>query len=373
MAAAALPETEKAKKVELLARAVTEARAEKDPAMRLCMLGWAAARRLDLGEGESAKALFHENEALARAMPNAAFAGYARGVFAEELGRIDLDTALALMKDLSDRYEYDRHHGNLAHELADCDPAATERVLAMVREPLQRGEYTVRVAYRMARRDPARALRLARAIETPTRRAYGFGMVALALAQSDRSAAEKALDEALAVLDDQMSRPLSPVVYPDPCAVAAALVPVAERIDPQRVQETIWRALALRRPRDERDRGQTLAVAVEDGYLALMLARYDRALARALLEPWAEPSVNIAWIDNGLIAIAASAIDPRWGVALVERIPDSPDARGQSPKNEIRLRVTGFLARTGEQRWRHVQSNNLRFWVPDVVDFDLDL
>src|SRR5437660_1676308 len=65
--------------------------------------------------------------------PSAAWAGYARGAFAEDLALIDRPAALALMKDLKDPYEYVRHHVNLAHKLAGTDPTEAEQVYATLR------------------------------------------------------------------------------------------------------------------------------------------------------------------------------------------------------------------------------------------------
>ena len=64
------------------------------------------------------------------------------------------------------------------------------------------------------------------------------------------------------------------------------MLPVAERIDPGLVDEYLWRSLAMRPPRPwETDTGGRLEQA--DVQLAMMLARYDRDIARSLVEPLA--------------------------------------------------------------------------------------
>ena len=78
--------------------------------------------------------------------------------FAEELAQIDVAAALALTKGLADRGEFDRHHGNMSHELARTQPAEAERVLNLIRPPTgnrfnQRDHYAIRVCYRMAAAD----------------------------------------------------------------------------------------------------------------------------------------------------------------------------------------------------------------------------
>jgi hypothetical protein len=68
--------------------------------------------------------LLREGQAIARELPTAGWSAYARGVLAENLGLIDVDAALALMKDFKDPFQFLRHHGNLARRLAGVDPAA---------------------------------------------------------------------------------------------------------------------------------------------------------------------------------------------------------------------------------------------------------
>ena len=156
---------DRARALEVLDRALLNARAAKEPdGIKLLLMGQVAERFLDLGQAERGRAILREGEAVAKQLPKAGLVGYARGAFAEELVQIDLEAALALTKDLADAREFDRHHGNIAHELAGRDPAQAERVLAMVKDQSQRDHYAVRVVYRMAPLDLARARRLAESI-----------------------------------------------------------------------------------------------------------------------------------------------------------------------------------------------------------------
>src|SRR5262249_12901554 len=145
---------------------------------------------------------------------------------------------------------FDRHHGNIAHELSGKDPAAAERVLAMVKEPYQHDQYTVRVVHRMAPLDLDRARRLATATVDPVMRGYALGMGALGLAGAKQTAEATALlreaMDNLGTVEGHVSPTRSPC---DRASTCAALVAVAERIDPDLVPETFWRALSLRYPR----------------------------------------------------------------------------------------------------------------------------
>ncbi len=147
-----------AQAVEVLDRALLNARAAQGPdGIRVVMMGKVAEQFLDLGQTERGKAILREGEAKAKQFPNAGWVAFARGSFAEELAQIDLDAALELTKDLADPRAFNRHHGNIAHELAGRNPAQAERVLEIVKDKSQRNTYAVRVVYRMAPLDLVRA------------------------------------------------------------------------------------------------------------------------------------------------------------------------------------------------------------------------
>ncbi len=154
-------------------------------------------------------------------------------------------------------------------------------------------------------------------------------------------------------------------------SIAGVLLPVAERIDPGLVDEYLWRSLAMRRPKPwETSAGDRSAQG--DVPLAMMLARYDRTIARSLVEPLAR---KVRQADGyvsyrGELHVAAAAIDPKWAVALVDAMPDDSDVKMQNPKNAARLAVANVLGRAGDQRFRHLQKSLLYLWVPDTEDID---
>ena len=112
--------------------------------------------------------------------------------------------------------------------------------------------------------------------------------------------------------------------------------------------------------------------AQADVLLAMMLARYDRAIARSLVEPLARGAgpAAVYFSSRGELYAAAAAIDPKWAVALVEALPDDPDLKIQSPKNSARLAVATVLGRVGDQRFRNLQHSFLYLWVPDIEDIN---
>ena len=241
----------RARALEVLDRALLNARAAKEPdGIKLLLMGQVAERFLDLGEAERGRTILREGESLAKQLPRAGWVGYARGAFAEELVQIDLDAALELTKDLTDAREFDRHHGNIAHELAGRDPAAAERVLAMVKDQFQREQYTVRVVYRMAPLDLDRARRLAESITDDGLKGYALGMMALSLAEAGKKHRRMRCCESAYESLERSARSKhgeSNSLY-SPTSIAAVLLPVAERIDSGLVDEYLWRGLAMRQP-----------------------------------------------------------------------------------------------------------------------------
>jgi hypothetical protein len=372
----ALPASEKTKRLELLDRALISARTARQPTgIRMILMAQVAEHWLDMGLTEKGKALIREVQADAEQLPDAAWPGYAKGAFAEELCQVDLDAALKLTKGLSDSRAFDRHHGNIAHELAGKDPAAAERVLGMVKDPYQQDQYTVRVVYRMAPLDLARARRLAAAVVDPVMRGYALGMGALGLAHAKKTAEATALlREAMETLGTVGEYGKSPTRSPcDRASTAAALVAVAERIDPNLVPETFWRALSLRYPRRAEETNDPSGVV--DLQVALLLARYDRDVARALVAPRVGPEASAAELTagRGLAFVAAAVIDPVWALQLVEGLRDDPDVKTYQPKNEARLAAAAVLARHGEARWRYLENHYANLWVADTEDHDPDL
>jgi hypothetical protein len=369
----------RARRIELIDQALLHARGVKEGDKRPLCLGQIADQLLELGETDKATRILREGEKDARALANAAFAGYARGAFAEELAQIDLDAALALTKDLSDPREFDRHHGNIAHELAGKDPAAADRVLAMVRDQRQRDSSAIRVCYRMATVDPARARRIAGGIRHTLMKPYALGMMAQALAGSEKTRPVAA--ELLAAAFDELARSVE--VGKDEfnnmesaAVMAASLLPVAEAIDPSLVPECLWRSVSFRRPTPgpESDSSQAWFLDASAAALAMRIARYDPATARVLLDPIvrrvaSEPEKTGAAVGREAI-VALALINPQRAVTLLEQLPDGPPrSLLHQTKDRARWDLAAVLARPADRRWKYLQWNFFHAWVPDVEDF----
>jgi hypothetical protein len=395
-ASRAIPAAERPARIDQVDRALEQVRAIADGDNRVRWFGEIAGRYLDLSEVKAGTELLRETLPAARALPKAGSGGLARGLFAEGLARVDPAAALELIEGIDGRPSIDKLRIDVIKGIAAIDPARAESLLATIEDPNAIADDLPALGYAMARKDPARARRLVdrtpedrpddrvRAFYRP----YAIGMIALALADSDRARAAGFLDEAFAALKllAAEGRSGSPETQ-DAATIAAALVPVAERIDPALVPEFFWRAASLgasskprvvagamrdatreARPGGVATQGARDA-ATREAVLALLLARYDRDAAMVLLAPlldrWS-PTDD----DASTLARALAAVAPERAVALVESMPDDAgaDPRGRgvpSVKDHARIELADFLGRPPGERWERVTRLLLDLWCVD--------
>lgn len=362
----ALPEPARAHKREILAEALVAARAEKAPEFRAIALGQVAKRLYLLGEKDRATGLLREGEKIAGSLATSGFAGYARGSFATDLALIDLPAALALMKDLKDPSEFARHHGNTAHRIAGMHPAEAVKVLAMIPPPRQnefnqREQYAIRVGYRMAQADRPAALKLASSIADLPTRAYALGVIALGIARTEPRHAADVLRRAFTLLEEEIARPDPPQLTSPllPGTVGAALVLLAEEIDPTLVRECLWRSIALQRPYTA-DPQQVWRSTTGNSALAMVAARYDARLAAFLLP--VAPAAPGGWVSREA-QLARFLAQPQRAVEAAAQAPKSIDDRQL-------VQLLTHLA-TEEDRIPRLILNTLGLWRVDVEDIDL--
>jgi len=372
-----LPATDRAGKLRLLDRALLAARAKAEPRDKVNAVLPIAEHWLDLGETDRATKLLREFEPVVRALPTQGPGGYTRGFFAQALSRIDLDAALKLIDGLGGDDQSRRL--NIAQRLASRDPAAAERVLDGLKKPSSIVRDGARIVHAMAAKDPARARRIADRMNKypedvgymPFHHAYALGMMALALTDTDKDAAKTLLDDAnaeLAVLAKEGKR--GDPDSQEAATVAAALLPVAERIDPALVPERFWRAASWRGASAPMSRLE-LPKTMPDAVLALLLARYDREVARTLLEPLVAGGLSKPGTDANYTLQAMAAVDPKRAVALLDTVPDDPDSGlspTRNPKNQARLKLTTALATPPEKRWDRALERLLNLWTVGRMD-----
>jgi hypothetical protein len=374
-----LPAGDRKARLEQVDQALLQARAITEGDHRVQTLGQVAEHYLDLGEVEKGTKLLRETLPAARELPKVGWSGYARGSFAEELAQVDRAAALQLVREVGEAEPLpDRHRINMAQELASRDPAQAEWLLTTLKDPDGLVRELSRICHAMALKDPDRAGQFAdrdlgkgrNARAFPFARAHALGMIALAIAETDKPRAARFLDEAFAALKSMAAerrRDAPGINAQDAATVAAALLPVAERIDPARVPELFWRAASFRGS----SKPQMGAPSPPDAVLALLLARYDRDAAMVLLRPILDRGPTAAEVGMAGVVEAVAAVDPARAVALVESLPDDPDLvlnPFKSPKNNARRKLAAILAGPPAKRWETITHRLLYLWIVGEED-----
>lgn len=364
-----LPDEQRELKSELLSTALLHARAEPERAQAVELMGQIGERWLDLGETERGTALLREGQKLAEQLPAPSeaaerahdLAAHLRAYFAGSLARIDGPAAIKLSAGFSSHFA-DRYRIVVALGLAGQDPAAAERLL----DERDYNSPALSVLHRMAAVDPQRAVRLARGSAEEVERGYALGIVAHALVARDATQATALLEEAFGLL----GRPSAGGAYAreHPAVLAAALLPVAERIDPALVDGYLWRAIALRSPRAARVATEPGA-ALTTGALAIFIRRYDREAAQALVAPIADHIRVFAtdedyWVSR-LAWASLAVVDADRAEALLDTLPEPPPLALRAAKNVARRTLADALAPSAD-RWWHKPYQ----LVPQVHDPD---
>ena len=316
--------------------------------------GW-----LDLGDSDRARLLLDEVK-----VSTAVF----QTEFLSQLARLEPDDIVERLRSLplpqANAATRDHAFAQVACQLATDHPALAEQVfnLRYARDSQSSSLFDLlRFCRQLAGVDPQRALRVVDSARDPATRASGFAHVALGLAAKDRAAANDAIDHAIREIDGV--RELAPAPEPSMGGVfhlhatnpAAVILPVVERVAPERLAEVYWRAVALHSRVDTEH--EALLKRSNASFECMLLARYDRGVAAALFEPLDSYIRGLA-TDTGphveldpSFMTAKGCIDPRAAVVLVESLSTPRDARRGDPTELARIRLAQVLGMPPEKRW----------------------
>ncbi len=383
--AKALPASERGRKQALLERATILNRdrlRQVSARARLNHLSEIAEQWLDMGERDRARPLLQEGKSLFDSLPPRNAAQEQR--FLVQLVRLEPDQALARLQKLPNNTNSTTRDDDLAAvavQLATDHPAEAERFFNLRdegREGIRFHADALRLCRRLARVDAPRARRVAASLSGRGARACAWAFVALGLAEKGNANASESLDRAIQEIDRVRESGPGPepiiiasgvqVMYPT--NPAAVILPVVERIAPDRLAEVFWRAVALH-PRLETDREDRLQISYI-GKECMLLAHYDREVAAALFEPidsYLNSLINAKGRGPDFtpsLIVGKVCIDPRAAVALLEALPPPRNPnRMDDPANEARLMLAEVLGQPPEKRWT-------RLWRSTIDTFPLD-
>ncbi len=316
---------------------------------------------MDLGEVERARQFLLESLERSDALP----ASLRSGRFLVQLSRVEPELALARIRKIADPELRDAFFENAAMVLAIDHPAEAEQFFNLGEG---RGSRFItlpplRLCRRLARVDPPRARRVAASVSSPGGRVCAWAYVALGLVEKDRAGALAALDDAIAAIDQlRESGPgLEPginqgdVLVMYPTNPAALILPLVERIAPERLAEFFWRAVALH-PQFDVNREDRLRYSYI-GKECMLLARYDRDVANVLFEPMDSylrsliPKTSESRGFTAISIVAKACLDPRAAVALLDALPAAQGLGQSEPANRARIYLAEALGQPPEKRW----------------------
>lgn len=316
-----------------------------------------------IGDRQRAAAIAREAEAAANELP--ADQRQSDDVFrylAEAFAPIDLPAALAWLDQLKDDRLFTIVGVSIAAELARTDAMKAEEVWNHLDDWRVHGRMDVswrdtrapKVCFRLAQIDLEAARRIAATVNEPLLKLQTQAAIARALGGET---GKKLLSEAIA--DPELRRMRDERGSRSSASIRLAwFLPLLQEVDPVLGRDVLWEALSLRplRPTVELLDDEAL---LRDAALAQMIARFEPAVARALLEPAVGSLPHMDAFQVPEVVRAAGYVDPPWAVELLDLLADPPTTSRNEVKNDARLRVAQIIGLAGVGYWEEAG-----FWDP---------
>jgi hypothetical protein len=368
--AEALPDRERTRKRGFLEQATIQARRpavggdQGDREGRFAKLKSVAEGWLNVGEIDQARPLIREGLELFDALPEAERYHFD---FLATAARIESERVLSLVRAVSSTARRRTFYAAITESLANEHPAEAERVFQLIDDSARvarqsRTQIALRLCRRMAKTDPERARRIIAELKTPQDQACGWALLTLGQADRDNPAARSSLAESIRIIDrlldsKEVAKPANlPVTVSD--NPAASILPIVEKVAPERLEEIFWRAVALM-PKGDLARQQQGVVDYRVATTAIFLARYDRQVADVFLAQ-AMSSQSHSRIFYAPVVIRAKAgVDPQGAVAMMEALPQAdldPKVPMNQMTNQAREALIVYLIEPSEDHWKFVWS-----------------
>ena len=391
-------------RLELIEAALVHASQIDVDALRTEALALVADALFWIGEQERAEVVLTNAETVADELVDGSSSARAFGALALTAANSHTDRARRWMEKVQASRDYPHRGAELATRLV-CAPPGHPELAEEVWKRTQAGGfiptsrdllpfpwrtpvYLPDFCERLATIDRPRAERIAEDEGAAALHVRGRGAISLGLAETDSEEARRMLEslvrEALPRIAANDGSQFGPVGSRP--VTAAWLLPIAERVAPGLCRELFWRSLALRLPRPRHDQFDD-KIETTDLRLARMLARYDRTIAQALVEPFASRVASATYVGatelnsphaTGVAAtvtlwareltIAATHVDPRWSKDLLGRIPYGRKGSKFHPVEFGRQAFVWTLARQGSDRWTGGSEVCAGFWEPRAAD-----
>ncbi len=250
------------------------------PAYRLSAWTLLAQHYQDTNRPELAQAIIDQHLEEVEKLPSGGWSGLPRSMFAALIVEQDPELAIELTEGMDDR-ESNRARGRLAFHCCRTNPELALQLLGQQSDDPDAtvgANVQIKVCHRMAIEQTESALKLAASIEEPNQRAWAFGVIAMRLNDANPEAAQRALVTAIDSLNtsDQSESRLSSA------STTAGLLPIAEKVAPEKMSSLIWQSVYLAIPRSRWNTGGgSKASKIQSA--AAAISRYDGAIAAALV------------------------------------------------------------------------------------------
>lgn len=345
------------KKHEQIALARAEARALPSPEGRIHALGLVAAALHESGDDQAAREILPELRELVARMPVDPSTTGIRAGYLATLARLEPAEACRAARALTEPAARSIASFWVARALAASEPALAQELLdseADTLDPNSPMDHAPTVVFRMARLDLQRARAIAERHD-PTGASDAW--IAYAIATHDPAEAKLSLAKAFERARKLEGVPMVGYRIHSPLQTAASLLTIAEAVDPGGMRDYVQELLALA-PIARREVFSASSYAAScDAVIAFHVARWDRALARKLLDPFVEElrrdAPSAALRAEHEFWAATAVVDPDWAAGLAREF-------GGNARQIIGL----VLAVPPEQRATYVQREFLGLTHP---------
>jgi hypothetical protein len=358
-----LPMTDERRTRQWLEEATALARAGVRPNTKVEYLAIVSEGFSRLADRQRAAAIAREAEAAANELPaDQRQSDHVCCNLARAFAPIDLPAALTWLDQVKDDWQFVSYGVWIAVNLARTDAMKAEEVWKHIGNWQVHGHKDVGwrdksapdVCFRLAQIDLEAARRVAATVQGTLLKVQTQAAIARALGGET---GKKLLREAIA--DPELRRMQDNVVSRSNASTRLAwFLPLLQEVDPVLGRDVLWEALSLRplRPTVELLDDEALLC---DAALAQMIARYEPAIARALLEPAVRSLPHMDWFQAPQVVGSAGYVDPPWAVELLDQLADPSSASRNEPKNNACLRAAHVIGLAGAEYWAEAG-----FWEP---------
>ena len=334
----------------------------KQPAYRYAIWASLGEYYIHNGKKELADKIVDEHLAEVKKLPNGGWAAFPKSLFAALLVDENPKLALEMIKGATG-HERARALGRLAFHCCRTNPSQAMEFLDKIEHSdltINTAENRIKVAYRMIDSQTDSAFQVAASITEPNQQAWAWGLIALKLVETDSVKAKEALENAIKTLTPERPGSLAASYFSVPLTLAG-LIPIAEKVAPEKIESMIWQTVWLTVPRSRWNMGGG-SKALKRQNVAVALSRYDQELARALVG-----DARVVMGSNpSRSAVSQLLFDAQGLPEFMGRI----DEKQNFHRLGVRAKLARMLSGSDEAFWNEVSLPEFMHWPIEKFEDD---